>query len=315
MSSMKSLVATTLVVLLVAGCGLKKDDDKGDAAEFREAVPTASQLALTPFGEGSEDGQALVGQKAVLALLTTLVALDVNLRVGIGLGLVKLITLLPPSELTLTSATWGPWQGSDTPLHFKLTVSRGSAPKNYIWKLLASEEGSTWEEVVTGSSTKGVSATFSGYTGTFSVDATTLNRMDESKYKSTGTVNGDYDTTGDERNLTVEFIDFVKEPGKAKINATYVYLDREDRSGEFSFTATQDMQADGSAEEDYQIMTEWNETREGRSEATVTGGDLDPGTSVDLIECWDDQLKRTYWKNTAPTALVPEEGDASACVF
>jgi hypothetical protein len=300
---------TNLLALVLSGAmvlGACGNQDDADASEFRQAVPTSKDLTLSPPGTGG--GSALIGQPALYGLLTAGVAIDVNVRVGWTATVLRLVTLLPPAQVSANSATWGPYVNKTNKIGWELEVVR-KAPRDYSWTLFATPPNGQRTETARGTSTRG--ATFADYQGTFTVLLDTFNQLDSSMYASTGRIEGVYQQQADQRSLVMDFVDYVKAPGKAKNNWKYDYLDRTDGSGVFKYDALQDLQNNGSAEETYKVTTQWSKGYAGRSDASISGGDVT--TPIDQIECWDAKLKRTYWKN--PAGLVKEEGDAQSCVF
>lgn len=299
-----ALFALVLVSsLALTACG----NQDGDASEYRQAIPTSKDLTLSPPGAGG--GSALIGQPAVFGLLSAGVAIDVNVRVGWTATVLRLVTLLPPAKVTADSATWGPYTDKSNGIGWELEVTR-LAPRDYTWKLFATPQSGQRVETASGTSKRSLT-TFSDYQGTFTVLLDTYHQLDASKYPSTGRIEGVYQQKADQRSLVIDFIDYIKAPGKAKNNWKYDYIDRIDGSGLFKYDARQDLQNNGSAEELYKVTTEWTSGYVGRSDVSVTGGDVT--SPVALIECWDAKMKRTYWKN--PTGLVTEEGDATKCPF
>ena len=63
--------------------------------------------------------------------------------------------------------------------------------------------------------------------------------------------------------------------------------------------------------ETFLIRSRWLESRAGRADAAVTGGELGAYTFAET-ECWDESLAVTY---TVSNYTLTEDGDPSACVF
>jgi hypothetical protein len=121
-----------------------------------------------------------------------------------------------------------------------------------------------------------------------------------------------YDNTGDLRHVEVAFKDFSDEDGMMPRDALYRYAEHPDRSGDFEFITLQDIDNDGATKEVLGILSRWNATGAGRSDAAATGGSLG-GLTVHMVECWDASFNETYYKDNLD--IKPLEGDVASCAL
>jgi hypothetical protein len=315
MSRHVALLSMILAGVLVA-CGGESDP----ADEYREAVPTRAQLSMdVPAGEASQgelgsQSQALLGQRAELYDLTYKVSHEVNGSIWIGLNIIEAIVQHQPSSIANGVATWGPHTPPLEPLTWMLKVTK-TANGTYLYALSARKKGDTagtFVPILAGSSKKGYSPVFSGYTGLYTANATALNALDSFVCPDTGKAVATYDTTGLKRSVKMALKNF-SEAGAPPVDVLYSYLDRADTSGEFRFVAHTDLQKNGSAEELFAASTAWDQTGAGRGDAVVTGGDVQSGVTVHITECWGDAFTRTFYQDNFN--INPTEGNAADCVF
>jgi hypothetical protein len=310
------LITLSLTIAGVAACGGTEDP----VDEYREAVPTHSQLAVTvpeSSGTSSEPGkltQALLGQRADLYELTYKVSHEVNGGIWVGLNIIESILQHPPTLIQNGVVTWGPYTPPLEPLTWMLNVTK-KGPGQFAYALSArkkADKSGTFSVILAGTSTKGYSKYFSGYKGVYTANASNLNALDPATYPDTGKMVATYDTTGIRRKVQMALKDY-SEAGGPKGDALYSYLDRVDASGEFGFVARTDLQKDGSADEVFAVKSAWNDTGAGLGFATVSGGDLPSGVVIKVTECWDDSFARTFYKDNGK--VNPDEGDPSNCVL
>src|SRR5258708_1384624 len=146
---MKTLALTSLLPLVLLGACMKEDAD-----EFRDGVPTREAAELKVPGGGAQTGaltgvppsgdvgavkSALLGQRAEFYTLTRAVTAVVNTGTVAILGLVRTITLFPPTHLQADTAVWGPHTEPLSPNTWRLTVTR-IAPHQFEYKLDAKDK-------------------------------------------------------------------------------------------------------------------------------------------------------------------------------
>lgn len=305
--------------LFVLACGGMDPEEE----EYRSAAPTLSSLSFAvPTGQGastSSDGvgfikQALLGQRADLYQLTYDVSKGLNRSIWIGLNTIEAIIQRPCSSIIGGVATWGPWTPTLEPLTWMLKVTR-KGPGQYAYVLLArkkADKAGAFQVILAGNSTKGYSPIFSGYVGLYTANASNLHALDAITYPNTGKMMATYNTTGLQRQVKLVLTDY-SENGGPKSGATYRYLDRADTSGEFRFVTRTDLQENNSLKELLVVGTAWTKTGAGRGDAAATGGDIIPGVTVRITECWDSSFARVFYKDNHN--IKPAEGDPSKCVF
>lgn len=308
-----SLSALTVALVLIIGCGGEPAD------EFREAVPSQGELAMTvpASAVNSQTGkltQALLGQRADLYNLTYQVSHEVNGSIWVGLNVIDTIVQTPPNSITNGVATWGPHTPALEPLTWMLKVSR-TGPGQYAYALSARKKATpngAFSVILAGSSTRGYSKFFSGYKGVYTANATALNALDPIRYPDVGKMVATYDTTGVRRVVKMALKDH-SENGGPMADALYTYIDRVDASGHFAFAAKTDLQKNGSLDETFAVESAWNAAGAGRGEAAVKGGDLPSGTLVRISECWDASFARVFYHDNG--SVNPDEGLKSACAL
>ena len=314
-----SLLLALALAFALAACA---PDDGAD--EFRDAVPTRSQLSMDVPGGGGSQGlstsgvgsvaQPLLGQVADLYKLTYEVSHDVNGSIWVGLNIVEAIIQHPPTSVANGVAVWGPHTPPLEPLSWTLMVTK-TGPGKYSYVLSARKKGDTTGKflpILAGTSQKGFSKHFSGYTGVYTANADNLNTLAPTIHPDKGKMVATYDTTGDKREVKMA-LEGYSENGAPPANVLYSYLDRLDTSGEFGFVAHADIDENGSAKEYLVVGTQWDKNGAGRGDAVVTGGDVQAGVSVLITECWDQSFGRTFYQDNYN--INPAEGSAGACVF
>lgn len=306
---MKQAILGAMVVL-VSACGA----DKADA--FREGLPRAkdvsmkvpsSSSALTAEGT-RRDG--LEGQTAELYKLTRGVTLTVNGGTAAVLNLVEKIVSYPATTVTQDSAVWGPHTEPLSPNTWKLTVTRTAADVyDYVLEGKAKQDPDTAFKVVL-SGTHHHLGTNVG-TGTFAIDfneAFTLPENDGNE----GLVTVAYTrpTLQATMHIDADFVQVRKGQNEPKVDAQYRYVATPGQGGSFEFQLQKDFVA-GAAIEDGKVKSRWLESGAGRSDARISGGDLN--APVTLTECWDAGfLSRFLDASYAPSTNY---GQVSLCAF
>lgn len=310
--SILSLSALAAALVLIIGCGGEPAD------EFREAVPSVGELAMTvpASAVNSQPGkltQALLGQRADLYNLTYKVSHEVNGSIWVGLNTIESIVQTPPNTITNGVATWGPHTPALEPLTWMLKVTK-TGPGQYAYALSARKKGTkgSFTTILAGSSTRGYSKFFSGFKGVYTANATALNALDPIRYRDVGKMVATYDTTGVRRVVKMALKNY-SEAGGPVADALYSYVDRVDASGHFGFVAKTDLQKNGSADEIFAVESAWNAAGAGRGEAAVKGGDLPSGALVRVTECWDASFARVFYHDNG--SVNPDEGLKTACAL
>lgn len=311
------LESTCLAMILVAaGCGgMSPGED-----EYREALPTSEQLALSVPGakpSQQQEGkltQALVGQRALLYLVTRDTSIKVNATLWITLNIIRSITVHPPTKVGVDYAVWGSGGHGLGLLSWKLYVKRVS-PGKYNYTLSARRKtklAGAFSTIVSGTSTRGTSSVFAGYSGSVTADADALHALAPIRYPTRGRAVVHYDTTGTTRSVKMALKGYSK-LGFQRSEVNYAYLDRADRSGEFSYAVETDIHLRNGAREQVTVKSKWNAAGAGKGLATISGGDLPSGVVGKATECWDSAFRRVFYSDTVK--IHPDEGSASRCAL
>jgi hypothetical protein len=302
MSSLKLSLA-----LLVVGCGQPQKD------EFAAAVPSQSALSLNVPQSGSTDGassSALLGDRASLYSFTRVVSRSVNDGVASILARIEFITDHKPTQRDANKAAWGPMGSGLDQAEWTLVVER-VAFKQYNYILAGKPRGaadSAYKPVMAGHANVVDDAHGSG---DFLLDFSAIHALDDT-ISATGGIAVHYDNVGDPRNLEVAFKDFSDAAGMMPRDALYRYAQQPDGSGNFEFVTLQDMDGDGATKEVVAVVSRWQASGSGRSDAVITGGSL-ADLTVHAAECWDGSFAETYYHDNID--LHPTQGDAASCVL
>lgn len=303
-----------LSVFMAAGaCGAEGGDD------LSSAVPRAEELSLSI--PGTETGQtagqltqALIGERASLYTFTRETSRAVNGTIWTILTTLKAVTELPPTGVADGVAEWGPFTPALGSVTWRLRV-REATPRAYAWVLAArakADETGEFTPVMAGLSRRGESDVFSGYHGSFAVNAGALNAIDPEGHKDRGKALVRYDARGEARRVKMLLKSF-SGPEGVQSDVLYRYVERADSSGHFGFAARTDIHKNGSAEELALAHTLWTASGAGRGQAVVTQGDVPAGVSLIVGECWDDAFGRTFYQDNLD--LSPAEGELKSCAL
>lgn len=308
---MNKLFLSAAFAVVLGACGFG-----GRGSEFRDGVPQASAVALKLPGSA---GQALTagktrdgleGETAAFYKLTRGVTLTVNGGTAAVLNLVHRITGYPATTTTQDSATWGPHTDALSPNTWKLTVTR-TADDTYGYALEGkgkTEADGAYRVVLSG--THHHAGTNLG-SGTFLIDWDALAELPEhDDHVGTVTVTYARETEASVTQIDAGFRQVKGGRDGARVDANYRYRSTPGQGGEFEFQATDDF-IGGAALEDAKIKSRWLQTGAGRSDATVSGGDL--ATTATASECWDDGFASRYFDNT--WASSENYGAESVCAF
>lgn len=322
MRSVFAITAVSSLLALVAsteGCMIKTQDD---ADKYRQAIPQTNDVALgVPKSSGgttttasysmySTKGDTPGTTDAKYYQFTRDIADGVDATTSIVLGLVWVIVHSPPTSVDAHHAVWGPGSGDALdPNVWRMTATE-VADHEYDYVLAARPKSSTsegdYKSILTGhgwdeSSDKHRS-------GWFMIDNDAYKSLDPMRGHDSGTVRIDFDA----RSYPIT-IDVDAETGDATKGWFKVQLAHDkDAGGSVAIQALGDIESvkDGTLE-NVTMNSKWNATGAGRSDATVTGGDVK--TEVDATECWSSTFQRVYYSDSA--GYEPTMGAAAACAF
>lgn len=307
----KARLSTWLMAGIVgaAACGPK---DEGDG--FREAVPSGDAVTIRVPDSGGSDGvltRAVLGQRAGLYKVTRDVSRAVNGGTGVMLGILWVIVQLPPTTVQGDTRSWGPWHGDSlAPLEYRLDVTRDAQGEfDYVLNSRRRAGGDgAWTGIVNGHTHVG-----DGARGHIAFDFDAAHGLDADEHRAVGQMDAMFDTTQTPHSLDVMFAN-VSWLGERPVDATYHYDVEADGAGAFRFTTQGDVNHNGSALEDLQVLSHWKADGSGRSDATISGGDVPASVGrVIATECWDATFGRNYYTDSAN--IAPTEGNAADCAF
>jgi hypothetical protein len=296
-----------MLSLLLIGCAPQEKD------ELATAVPSRSALSLNVPQNGSSDGanaSALLGDRASLYSFTRVVSRSVNGGVAAILGHIEFITDHKPTQRDANRAAWGPMTTGLDPAEWMLVVERvGVKQFNYVLAGKPTGADDSAYKPVMGGHANVVDETHGS--GDFLLDFSAIHALDDSS-RAQGGIAVHYDNVADPRNVEVAFKDFSDAEGVMPRDALYRYAEHPDHSGNFEFVTPQDIDGDGATKEVLAVLTRWQATGAGRSDATATGGSL-ADLTVHVVECWDASFAESYYHDNLD--IKPTAGDAASCVF
>lgn len=326
--AMAGLALALVVPALVAGCG-RLD---GDGDEYRQGVPLHEDVAIVvPGGEQqtgalradgvTETRSSLLGETAELYTLTRNVTSVVNAGTVAVLGLVRTITLFPPSSVDKDDdvAVWGPHTEPLSPNTWRLTVHRVARGQfEYVFEAKAKTAADTaYLTILSGHHTvantglrrrTGLPAYGSG---DFDINWDNAQMLPEHD-KNVGTAHFVYSrpAAGADVHIDVTFNQVMDEVTKMRVDAKYGFVQTPGDGGSFQFTLTKNEIPLSAALETLTARSRWQQTGVGRSDLKMTGGDL--ATEATASECWDSNFASVYRTNSYAD-ITKMWGAATSC--
>jgi hypothetical protein len=297
--------------LLLAACEPAVDT----AEKFRNALPKEEAVTVATYqseapastaatAPGVAKGDSLLFQSEY-ALMSYRLAVTLNGGVAWTLGLVRFVTLFPPTTCDDAACTWGPWVDDDGLNRWKLHVEQqGDA---YAWALSAqpgSDAAAPYVDVVAGTAYPDDRDRGSG---TFTIDFDAQDALDHGSIyekKDFGEVVIDYDNTSDV-SIDAVFTGAHDEETGDLMDAVYAFRDA--ASGGELQVAFENLDTT----ENVSLRTRWSAGGAGRADAHYNGPD-GAGGRVDYYasECWAghaQDFEEVY------DSKYPWVGEASAC--
>jgi hypothetical protein len=301
--------ALTLPVL-ASGCMIQQGD------EYREAVPTSSELSVAIPGEGdSTPGAArgaLIGERAPFYQITRDTSRVINGGLWVVGQIVEAIVRHRPTEVDGNHAVWGPWNETLSPITYVFEVERiGEGRFRYVLRGKPRAELDDAYVDLVGGETE-IDHAAGVRRGWIGLDFDAANALDAGEHRETGRVLAHWDAGANPRLVEAAFEDFANARGEGPVSALYRYKENHDGSGSFEFGFVADTDDPGTLAEEVVLMTRWDATGAGRGDALITGGDAG-GVVIYANECWDDGFGRTFWYDNA--GFIATEGDPAACVY
>ncbi|MBN2359490.1 MAG: hypothetical protein JXR83_08540 [Deltaproteobacteria bacterium] len=302
----------------LTSCGL------GNLQDMRSGLPGDKQVKIALKGN-ADNGQALVDDETKMAgfyELTYGVTRGVNGMVLVLLGVTRWIINQPPSEQPDDDhAVWGPTdpEGLER-IQYKATAERVEEG-HFVFELLGRPKSSTDEaDYKAIYSVEYYRAGVERGHGTITVDRDNHKLIDplNDDICETGSAVVTFANDGADSDKVVD-IDFSQldrsgcsDKGQM---GRYHYAEAEDGSGDFSFSASNNIHQDNENKPQIETMTirsQWTAEGAGRSDVIVEGGEVttdlancttcEGATRVVVSQCWDEDFISRY-ENTSPAAL------------
>ncbi len=338
MKAAAAMVLTVCVTTLGSGCVL--GPEREDASRFREAIPQSQAVVVSgpdsvqKSGNGTQSFDNLSSAKthdepwadgpwAYWYGFTRHVRQGVNKVTGRVLGSVWIIVNTRPTTISEKEAVWGPFSDALEPVTYRFRVTE-VGPREYEYRLEGRAKSSGEEgDFISVLSGKGWSRGHAKHgDGFFEIDLDAAQALDPFGHEAdeTGVVKITHDLpptiTQDlfkgRRVVTAEV-----QPSHSAEHWSAASTTEEDGSGTLKVTAFTDVEHDNNtAPEDVKVESRWNTSGAGRSDITITGGDVpaEIGT-VNATECWNSSFQSVYIGYSHNVTWATAEGEASACVF
>lgn len=315
--STKNIFFLTLTSIFFISC---TTDDI--VSKFRNGFPEENMVKL----DIPENTKKALNDTSAFYLLTLQTTRDVNYAIINWLAMVKLIISFPASESSEDSAVWGPWLPDDglSFVEYKFEVEKNATNGyDYALSMRTRNPVGSWNPVYTGSFISSDDNAFNE--GTMSFNFTLASSVDPA-IRQSGEISVSYNYSNGGKDNLVSFVDFVDEHGNGPVNADYHYVAASGGNGFFDYEATADIHADdpdGASyplKEHLALRSRWTANGAGRTDATVTEGDL-PSLSITdyrISECWGNTFTSVYMEEWATfTAAQPwnevKWGEVSSC--
>jgi hypothetical protein len=301
-----SILTGLMAVLVVSGCF-----DPAD--RFRSAIPSQDAVAVKmPDGSSGGATAALaLGETALLYSVSYDVSRVLNGGVFLLLGIVGETVERPPTSMTETVATWGPYTPALSPVTYRLDVT-ATAENTFTWVVSGRPRTSTNDNDYVGLLAGNTEVLGEGLIrGDMALDRGAISALDVNS-PGAGAAVANYDTIAEPRVVEVA-LDGYAEGIAAPVSALYRYSEMKDTSGTFELMAQADTDDPGALPETLVVTSRWIASGSGRGDAVVTSGDLAAGTAVEMSECWDDGFGRTFYTDSAN--MAPTVGTVDVCAF
>jgi len=326
----RSWLVGALVLAVSSGCALQKKDDV-DA--FRDAVPKAEAVSVSgPEGaaSGSTSTASTVPGPRTLATTPTgpyakWYQFTRDMRDGVNhvtggvLGTIWILIHTEPTSAQKDNATWGPYSDALDPVTYRFRITRTATDEyDYVFegRPKASTDDADFRALLTGHG-YGTPHPMHGQ-GTFTVNLDVAKSLDPASHPTdSGTVtivhHFPHDFSENLSALPRTITATVTPAGEAHFSVESVA--NLDGTGSIHVDAHADIDDSKLTKlEDVVIDSRWRATGAGRSDISISGGDLPASTPlVNAVECWGTDFVRDYYSDSVN--FSPSEGLASACAY
>jgi hypothetical protein len=323
----------SLLLGLLAGCaGPYSNALFAEDAEFLAALPAEDRntVHFSPGSAGFEARDPIADRAPApappgdgrpdLRDFTEQITTSVNGLVLDMLSMVDLVRSQAPTERADDIRTWGPWPIDTLGDRQLLVEIVRSGLVQYDWVFrLAMDASGPWTDIFAGTHFAGVSVVQGD--GEFWWD---LDALSEASGASTaGRMDVDYDNR-EGHTFWLDFHGVEFEATKTPWTATYWYSETpasiDDANtaagepvaydGDFEYLTTADV-GSGPLLETILARTRWTADGAGRSDATVSGGDL--SEALTITQCWDSAGAVVYWVDSY--GMFEVIGSVGACAY
>jgi hypothetical protein len=304
----KVLAALSLASLTTA-CGLGKED------AFREASPSRQNLKVAVAGSSSQalepgSQQQGLGQIAEWYRNSVSVAMVVNGGLVWVSNFCEGVLKYPATTVTDDTAVWGPFTEPLAADTFKFTITKSGDSFDYRLEGRPKAAGDeAFVKLIYGTHTPGLGAKVGQ--GTFTVDWEAAQSL-VNKPKERGTATYTYERTPTfDLTIGTAFKQVRDEESGQLVDANYSFEQRAAGNGALEYAIHKDIHNNGSKQERSSVKTRWEQDGRGRSDLTVSGGDLTG--QLQGSQCWNSNFQATYYADSV--GLQPAEGSESSCAF
>lgn len=295
------------------------------------AVPGNAELAAAA---GTGKRHDAVGQRAEFYALTYQISRTLNGHAIALLAVVRGVLAFPATTSDGDKRVWGPYTpGGLEPNTFRFTAEK-TAEDAYTFVLEARPRASTAEAdfrtLLEGATEHSGPAKVKGSL-TLHLDA--ARALEPQGVCGDGKVTFVFDTTAEPRTISVQLRGFREgnpeaplcRGGDTPTDADYAYRHEAGGAGQFLFSVKGDVHEPGENKpelEDIRIRSRWTADGSGRSDVTVSGGEVAADLTraglaeerVTVTECWDTRYLVTY-ESASPIEVRRTDGDPASCVF
>lgn len=263
------------------------DPDAFADAELVEALPQIDELEppVAPVADP-------VAETAIYYRVATNIIAGLGDQVAGVLSIVTNVTRNPPNACDARGCVWGPWTDWATRTSFLVTVGRTETEGLFGYRAQVKQfaADAEWQTLVEGAYVESAD----GGQGGFVFDYDVLASFQPLAY--TGRFRAEYARMGEQGALNVRF-DQVAEGENAPMDARY-FVAHGPQGGLLDLAIATDID-DGNPEraavEDLEARVRWATGVGGVANALASGGDLQDGTTVVAVECWDARAAQTHF--------------------
>ncbi len=286
--------------------------DAPSQASFVSVLPDTERMQVNlPVGLPAIY-TAELGETSEYYLFTHDVTDDVNWFVVEVLDTIRDITSYEGEWIGPYTVAWGPLDYDALDPVLTYFVMTWNEDDSYGWILYEfPRNGDPIDDgVVEAAGQIDPGANASDSTGRFTIDYTARQEMDPTREIS-GQVYVEYLLSPGLGATEALFDDIVWYPGDDPTDAYYAYATVLGGAGEMLFGFVADLNGNNT-EELMAVHSRWQADGAGRSDSTVTSGDL-LDTEAHVSECWDTGFATVY--HVDDVGLEPEIGDEGDCAF